>query len=248
MRYTAGDTVTVEMHQHDSRACTEEAIGGAHHGPVLVYLSKVADAAAADGSDPFFKIFEAGYDAAADKWGNDVLNDNCGKQDVTIPADLAPGDYILRAETIALHAAGSEGGAQPYVTCYQITVTGGGDAQPEGVLFPGAYSPTDPGILINIYADFGTYVIPGPEVYGSGSGSAPSSAAASSVATATATSAASSSAVSVTAAAAPTTLAAVTTSAPVASSSATTTAAADAAEQTFTLDSFIAWLQGKASA
>lgn len=245
-KIAAGDTVTVEMHQHDSRACTEEAIGGAHHGPVMVYLSKVADAAAADGSDPFFKIFESGYDAATEKWGNDVLNDNCGKQDVTIPADIEAGDYILRAETIALHAAGSEGGAQPYVTCYQITVTGGGSSAPEGVLFPGAYSPTDPGILINIYSDFGTYVIPGPEVYESGSAddTPASSAVASSVATPTTSTAVSS--------AAPTTsgfttsVAAVATSAPVVSASATTSAVG--AEETFTLETFIAWLQEKASA
>ena len=37
----AGDTVTVEMHQHNSRSCSEEAIGGAHHGglyPLVIAL------------------------------------------------------------------------------------------------------------------------------------------------------------------------------------------------------------------
>jgi hypothetical protein len=60
--------------------------------------------------------------------------------DVKIPADIAPGDYLLRAEVIALHVAGSVGGAQHYVSCYQLKITGGGTAKPSGVAFPGAYS------------------------------------------------------------------------------------------------------------
>jgi cellulase len=40
----AGQTVTVEMHQQlGDRSCKNETIGGAHYGPVTVYLSKVAD-------------------------------------------------------------------------------------------------------------------------------------------------------------------------------------------------------------
>ncbi|KAI1079167.1 glycoside hydrolase family 61 protein [Whalleya microplaca] len=163
----AGDSVTVEMHQQPGdRDCTSEALGGNHFGPVLVYLSKVDDASAADGSSPWFKIYEDGYDSATDTWGNDKLNENCGKQDVTIPADIAPGDYLLRAETIALHTASQANGAQFYMTCYQLTVTGGGSAEPEGVEFPGAYSPSDPGIKVDIWGnDFTEYTIPGPPVY-----------------------------------------------------------------------------------
>ncbi|TKW51202.1 putative endo-beta-1,4-glucanase D [Colletotrichum tanaceti] len=167
----AGDTVTVEMHQHNDRDCAKEAIGGAHHGPVMAYLSAVDDAAAADGSTPFFKIFESGYFPGNKTWGNDLVNEGCGKQSFVIPADVAPGDYLLRAETVALHAAGSANGAQYYMSCYQIKVTGSGTAKPEGVSFPGAYKATDPGLLINIYTDVTNYVIPGPPVYGAGSGS-----------------------------------------------------------------------------
>lgn len=37
---TAGDTVTVEMHQQpDDRSCANEAIGGNHYGPVIVYMA-----------------------------------------------------------------------------------------------------------------------------------------------------------------------------------------------------------------
>ncbi|KAI1767298.1 glycoside hydrolase family 61 protein [Hypoxylon sp. FL1150] len=163
----AGDVVTVEMHQQPGdRDCSREALGGNHFGPVIVYLSKVDDAATADGSSSWFKIFELGYDSSTKVWGNDLLNKNCGKQDVTIPSDIAPGDYLLRAETIALHTASQPGGAQFYMTCYQLTVTGGGSASPAGVKFPGAYSASDPGIQVDIWGNgFSEYTIPGPAVY-----------------------------------------------------------------------------------
>jgi cellulase len=145
----AGDVVTVEMHQHNDRDCTKEAIGGAHHGPVMMYLGAVEDAAAADGSGEFFKVFEAGYFAENKTWANDLINEGCGKQSFTIPSDIAPGDYLLRAETVALHAAGSANGAQYYMSCYALRIEGTGSAKPAGVKFPGAYKATDPGLLIN---------------------------------------------------------------------------------------------------
>ncbi|KAF9876126.1 hypothetical protein CkaCkLH20_06572 [Colletotrichum karsti] len=231
----AGDTITVEMHQHNTRACSEEAIGGAHHGPVMIYLSSVADAAAADGSSEFFKVFESGYFANNNTWGNDLINEGCGKQNFVIPSDIAPGDYLLRAETVALHAAGSEGGAQYYMSCYQLKIESSGTAKPAGVSFPGAYKATDPGLLINIYNTISNYVIPGPAVYGAGSsgsdsGSAPASSAAASAPAATSAAAAS----SAPAAAAPTTLvtsaaAAPSSAAPSSAAAASTTSAAAAA-------------------
>lgn len=116
----AGATVTVEMHQQpNDRNCKNEAIGGAHYGPVNVYLSKVADAATADGSAPWYKIFSNAWAAKAgagagdnDYWGTNDLNACCGRMDVPIPAGTPAGDYLLRAEVIALHTAGSAGGAQ----------------------------------------------------------------------------------------------------------------------------------------
>ncbi|KAL6164059.1 hypothetical protein ACJQWK_09735 [Exserohilum turcicum] len=172
----AGATVTVEMHQQNGdRSCATEAIGGAHYGPVLVYMSKVDDASTADGSAPFFKIFEdtwaknpSGSSGSDDYWGTKDLNKNCGKMDVKIPKDLAAGDYLLRAEAIALHAASSVGGAQFYMTCFQITVTGDGSVSPAGAKFPGAYKATDPGIEINIYTSLSSYTAPGPAVIAGG--------------------------------------------------------------------------------
>ncbi|KAJ8122643.1 hypothetical protein ONZ43_g1210 [Nemania bipapillata] len=123
----AGSTVTVEMHaQPGDRKCSAEAIGGAHYGPVNVYLSQVSDATTADGSTPWYKIFADSWSSKGsvgdgDNWGTNDLNSCCGKMDVPIPADTPSGDYLLRAEVIALHTAGQAGGAQFYMSCYQIT-------------------------------------------------------------------------------------------------------------------------------
>jgi cellulase len=139
-------------------------------------MSKVTDAATADGSSSFFKIFEdtwakksSGSGGSDDYWGTKDLNSNCGKMDFKIPSGLAAGDYLLRAEAIALHAASGLNGAQFYMTCYQITITDGGSSNPGGIKFPGAYSPTDPGIEINIYQNLATYIAPGPTVIAGGS-------------------------------------------------------------------------------
>lgn len=164
------------MHQQpNDRSCSTEAIGGAHYGPVIVYMAAVADATSAEGSDAaWFKVFEDTWSAngtsgSSDNWGTKDLNTCCGMMDVVIPTDIAPGDYLLRAEAIALHAAGSSGGAQFYMTCYQISVTGTGSAAPDTVSLPGAYDASDAGILINIYQSLTTYAAPGPTVYAGGS-------------------------------------------------------------------------------
>lgn len=125
------------MHaQPGDRDCSKPAIGGNHYGPVLVYMAKVADAKTAT-SGSFFKVAEDGYTGTTASWGTEILNANCGKRAFTVPKSLAAGDYLVRAEAIALHAGA--GNPQPYVTCFQVKVTGGGSANPTGVSFPGGY-------------------------------------------------------------------------------------------------------------
>lgn len=138
-------------------------------------MTKVSDAATADGSTGWFKIFQdtwahnaTGSTGSDDDWGTKDLNNCCGRMDVKIPSDIEAGDYLLRAEVIALHVAASVDGAQFYMSCYQLRVTGTGTAEPSTVEFPGAYSSTDPGILIDIYESLSTYVVPGPTVYSGG--------------------------------------------------------------------------------
>ena len=63
----------------------------------------------------------------------------------------------------------TQGQAQFYMGCAQINVSGSGTKTGNTVSFPGAYSATDPGILISIYDSKGQpvgngtpYQIPGP--------------------------------------------------------------------------------------
>jgi len=163
----AGDKVTVEMHQQpDQRACSTQAIGGNHWGPVLVYMAKVSNATTAVGYESsWFKVAEMGLPSNnPEYWGTEVLNDNCGHYTFTVPS-VAPGQYLVRAEVIALHVASTVGGAQFYMSCFQVEVGGSGTANPPTVDIPGLYGASDPGILIDIYTSPTAYTIPGPTPY-----------------------------------------------------------------------------------
>jgi cellulase len=177
---SAGSALTVEMHpQPNERSCSQPAIGGAHYGPVLIYMAKVSDAKTAT-SGSFFKVAEDGYKGTTSTWGTEILNANCGKRAFTVPKNIASGDYLVRAEALALHAG--VGQPQPYVSCFQVKVTGGGNANPTGVSFPGAYklryaqltcmiakkiltSRSDALFTKAIYDSSFKYVSPGPAVY-----------------------------------------------------------------------------------
>jgi len=92
----AGESLTVEMHPQPGgeRKCGKDsAIGGNHFGPVIVYMSKVANAASADGSSDWFKVAEDGLDPSittTDAWGTEKMNKNCGKKSF-ISTDAHPG-------------------------------------------------------------------------------------------------------------------------------------------------------------
>ncbi|KAK1756398.1 putative endo-beta-1,4-glucanase [Echria macrotheca] len=165
----AGSSFTVEMHQQpNDRSCTSEAIGGNHFGPVMIYMAKVDDASTVASPEglSWFKVDEEGYDSSTKKWGTDSLNANCGKRAFKIPSKIPGGEYLVRAEAIALHTASQVGGAQFYMSCYQVKVDSAGSGQlPAGVKFPGAYGASDPGIKVDIWGNgFKEYTIPGPAV------------------------------------------------------------------------------------
>ncbi|KAM0704596.1 hypothetical protein Q7P35_008830 [Cladosporium inversicolor] len=150
-----------------------------HHGPIIDYLAKCAgdDCTTVDKETlEFFKIDEAGLidgSSAPGKWASDELIAADGKWSVTIPESLAPGQYVLRHEIIALHSAGDVNGAQNYPQCFNLEVTGSGTANPEGVLGTALYTPEDAGIKVGIYSALGdSYEIPGPALWdGASSGS-----------------------------------------------------------------------------
>ncbi|KFY27307.1 hypothetical protein V493_03579 [Pseudogymnoascus sp. VKM F-4281 (FW-2241)] len=141
-----------------------------HPGPSLAYLAKVPagkTAATWDGSGAvWFKVWEQGPTALNSNGGN-WPSSGLTTLGFTIPKATPSGDYIARIEHIGLHSAGQRNGAQFYLSCGQITVTGGGSGSPSPLVsFPGAYSASDPGILIQIYWPVPTsYTIPGPKVW-----------------------------------------------------------------------------------
>lgn len=74
------------------------------------------------------------------------------KYEFTIPPATSNGNYLVWIEKIALHSASMTNGAQFYIACGQISVTGGGNGSPgPKVALPGDYSASDPGILFNTY-------------------------------------------------------------------------------------------------
>ena len=146
----AGASITVEWHHTlDGLVPTDgdDPISASHLGPTIIYLAKVDSALNTNTAGlKWFKIFEDGLDSSG-KWGVQRMIANKGKVPFKLPACIPAGQYLMRAEIIALHAAQSYPGAQFYMECAQLQVTGGGSAQPSTVSFPGAYKGSDPGGL-----------------------------------------------------------------------------------------------------
>ena len=83
-----------------------------------------------------------------------------------LPASLPSGNYLVRVESIALHLAQQPGGAQFYISCGQIKVTGGGNGTPGPLVsFPGAYKANDPGLIWPNSPPRTSYTAPGPAVW-----------------------------------------------------------------------------------
>jgi len=235
-----------------------------HPGPITHFLyGPVDDASQTTGIGAgWFKIDE--QDQVDGKWANEIMQASNMTHEFKLPTGLASGEYLLRSEMLALHGAQTVGGAQFYIGCAQLKITGTGSKGACGptISLPGDYNAEDDNIYIpNVYNGFdaSTYTAPGGPVAtcgGSGNASpAPATSAASNgtaIATPTAASSAVlSSAVATTAAAsvsasaatsaAPTSVAAET---PVASATASAPASSGSAlPEEFTLETFIAWLK-----
>ncbi|KAL4268940.1 Lytic polysaccharide monooxygenase AA9 [Pleurotus pulmonarius] len=141
-------------------------------GPVMVYMAKCPGSctSAVASSLSWFKIEEAGLlsgTLSTGSWAQGELVNNGNTWTTTIPASLAPGEYMIRHELLAIHTSNLP---QFYPECAQLILTGSGSAQPSGsylVKFPGAYQRSDPGVTIDVYAQASTtnYTIPGPAVW-----------------------------------------------------------------------------------
>jgi hypothetical protein len=131
-----------------------------HPGPLAVYLSKAPAGVSAQnylGDGEWFKIYAATVREIIPNYGVDwaVFPNSRGVHNFTftLPAQTPPGEYLLRAEHIGIHAAGSVGGAQFYIGCAQIKVEGGNPSANPGpkVKIPGYVSARDPAIYFNPY-------------------------------------------------------------------------------------------------
>lgn len=157
----AGATYTVEWY-HDNRG--DDIIAASHKGPHTFYIAP----ASSNGSGAVWtKLCEEGLSGGT--WAVDRIIANKGKISCTIPSCIAPGNYLIRAEIIAHHESETNyrtnpaRGAQFYPSCAQVTITGSGTTSPnQGYNFQTGYTPTDPGILFNLYGGATSYSIPGP--------------------------------------------------------------------------------------
>jgi len=149
-------------------------IASSHKGPFMAFMAKYDGAGGLPTGNAWFKIYQLGKiaEATGGDWTTvkyaspDGLNANNGAMTFTIPADLAPGNYLLRTEIIALHSAGALYGAQPYVRCVELSVTGSGSANPPGVAIPGNWTAADPAMNYKLWNDYTKpYPFPGPAVY-----------------------------------------------------------------------------------
>lgn len=139
-------------------------------GPVMVWLFKCSggfSGCKGDGKG-WFKIDQLGL------WGDNLNSRNWGtaivlknlKWSSIIPKNLAPGNYLIRHELLALHQANTP---QFYAECAQIVVSGSGSALPPSDYLYSipTYAPqNDPGITVDIYMGGRTsYTPPGGPVW-----------------------------------------------------------------------------------
>jgi len=139
-----------------------------HPGVVNVYMAKASgnvSTFAGDGA-VWFKVYEI---TAVTNGGTSITfpAQNVPGISFTIPKALPTGQYLVRMEALALHVASTYQGAQWYISCGQISVTGGGSGSPGPLVsIPGVYTGYEPGILIDIYYPIpANYTQPGPAVW-----------------------------------------------------------------------------------
>jgi cellulase len=84
------------------------------HGPIIEYVAKCnGECTNVDKTSlRWVKIQEKGINYQTQEWASTEFINKGGKWSVTIPRSLAPGNYVLRHEIIALHGASSPNGAQ----------------------------------------------------------------------------------------------------------------------------------------
>ncbi|KAL7627624.1 hypothetical protein AAE478_001817 [Parahypoxylon ruwenzoriense] len=137
------------------------------YGPIINYIAACnGDCSKVDKTTlKWVKIEASGIDYNTQEWASAKLIANNNTWTTTIPKSIAPGNYVLRHEIIALHGGNSLNGAQNYPQCFNIKITGSGTAKPSGTLGTALYKNADPGIHFNPYTTIKEYPMPGPELF-----------------------------------------------------------------------------------
>ncbi|KAF3913554.1 hypothetical protein ABW20_dc0104439 [Dactylellina cionopaga] len=133
-----------------------------HEGPLLFYMARAPfrqTAASMDGSGPvWFKINETHPEIGTTPAPIETFDwpwYNATDVHIQIPKCLPAGDYLLRVEHIAIHIGFIEGQHEFFGACAQLKVTNGGfSVAGPLVAFPGAYQTDDPGLFVDIHADW----------------------------------------------------------------------------------------------
>ena len=159
-KVNAGDTVSF---------VTDVQTNVEYPGPFQYYMSQApsGNVTTYDGSGDWFKVGELGYNLPFTSNGDNWKAWGKNTFDVTIPAEVPAGQYLLRIEQIALHKPSAR---EMYFSCAQIEVSSSSTATPSPLVkIPGLYSESDPGIDFNMYSSPlpTSYPFPGPAVYGS---------------------------------------------------------------------------------
>lgn len=138
-------------------------------GPMLTYMASCGDQSCIKFNSTtakWFKIQQIGQKSDGAWAQADIMAG--APASITLPSNIASGNYLIRHEIIALQLAVSMGGAEFYPSCSQLTIGGSGTGKPQDselVSFPGAYHDDDPGIYVpNVYNGNLDYQFPGPHV------------------------------------------------------------------------------------
>ncbi|KAH8661637.1 glycoside hydrolase [Tricladium varicosporioides] len=153
-----------------------------HLGPVITYMANCnASCQTVDKTKlRFFKIAESGllnksrsspypdYPSTGNGfWAGDILSYN-RTSEATIPKSLAPGNYVVRHETMGMqHIFLKE--IQAYPFCFNFIVNGTGTAHPKGVLGTQLYNKNESAFSYDVYGPANQtlpdFKIPGPPLW-----------------------------------------------------------------------------------
>ncbi|KAJ1926683.1 hypothetical protein EC988_010279, partial [Linderina pennispora] len=97
----------------------------------------------------WFKTFDYGCNTTINKWCTNLIHEGGGKVDLTIPANIKDGDYIVRGE----------------FRCPTLKGNTDSSVEPKGYDIIKAYQASNESKHVACNKNFTSYPIPGPAVY-----------------------------------------------------------------------------------